>query len=368
MYLEFIRVFNYRNLEAVKLQLNPGMNIFTGHNAQGKTNLLEAAVILSDGKSFRGAKTQEMITHGKQDAVVEGFLKCINRELELKFYIGTEGKKFYISNQQISDFKDYAGSLSFVVFSAESMGITSGEPKFRRNFLDRGIFNLYPHFLALSKDYRRILKQRNMTLKSKTKDEDLIKIWTEKLIYTGAKITEYRLRFLKLILPETQNFHQKLSNSLETLEMKYESNYWKAGDTFHDIETQFRDKLKQSFQWEIERGQTLHGPHRDDLKISVNGKDIRLYGSRGQKRTCVMALKLSELFLFNQLKNDFPIMVLDDFASELDLQRQHCFLKMIPDRVQTLISLTDISSDYDCYKADIFYFREGNVSRQSMAQ
>ncbi len=327
-----------------RIELSSQVNAFIGLNAQGKTNILEAVSVLSDGRSFRGAGLPEMIRTGETSGAVEGIVTSGNRESVLKIYLGRGSRQFFVDDQKIADLRDFLGRFSYVVFSAESMAIIDGEPSARRDFLDHGWFSLDPLYLLTLRSYRKILKSRNVLLKSDPRNRTLIETWNTPLSRYAAMIARARLQYIRRIGPVAEAIHSRMTGDRERMEIKYVSAWFdentpddRLTDSLHD---QLMDRLTRDIEMDIRRGCTLSGAHRDDLKITVNGRDLRYYGSRGQKRTAIVSLKLAEIRIFHDAMNDYPVLLLDDIASEFDDERQKELIRAVPENIQVIISHT----------------------------
>ncbi len=375
MFLNTIRVVNFRNLQPFSLRLHEGVNVFIGSNAQGKTNVLEAASLLSDGRSFRCARISEMIQFGTDQAIVEGEIRIQDREYRLQIKFTKNGRMYFVNGKQTSDLRDYLGKVYFVVFSAEFLNISEGDPRIRRDFLDRCIFSLTPSYLILIREYQRILKSRNLLLRSDVIDHQLLNTYTDQLVEYGSRMVRSRLMILEKLLPKAQKIHQMISAEQEQLDLGYQSSFVdqkyirENGLSFtqsgRNTDSAIVNHASQSFgrerKNEIARKTTLVGPHRDEMSLSIDGRDVRHYGSRGQKRTAVMALKLAELQLYQDEHGDNPVLIFDDIASELDRKRQQLLLNMIPQDIQVLISHTDFLSSITQQKIYYFTVNKGTI-------
>ncbi|MBN1550742.1 DNA replication/repair protein RecF [bacterium] len=364
MQLQCIRVVTFRNLNAVQLSLGSGINVFMGDNAQGKTNFLEAASCLADGRSFRGARIADMIQHGTGNSVSEGTVLSDDRQITLKIQFRSFSRTYHVNNNVIGDLKEYVGHVHYVVFCAEAMNISAGEPKYRRDFLDKGVFSIMPRYVIALRDYRKCLYQRNYLLRAAHPDKIHLNTWTEKLINSGSQIVEQRLKYLQKIQPKASYFHGLISSNREILSLHYQSDSCFKSLTREKIEEAMRQQFERVKDDEMRRKITLAGPHRDDLRIHINDKDIRIFGSRGQKRTCVMAMKLAEMALFRDMRNEYPILIMDDVSSELDKRRQVSLMELIPNGVQVLMTVAGQSSLFDGDDNKVFIVQRGSVFEQ----
>ncbi len=351
----------------MRIDLNPELNVFFGRNAQGKTNLLEAACGLSDGRSFRGAHVEDLIRRAETDAAVDGVFESSGIETQLQVRFNRTVREYRVNGKLVHDVKDFAGRLKFVIFSAECLGIAYGEPKTRRDFLDRGIFSLNPSYLLTARTYKQVLRQRNELLRQSDRDEAVLQVFTERLVESGSRIIDQRIRLTSLLQECAPELHRAVSGADESIELVYQSSLGRTEDSLTDLKERFFLKLEQVRSEEYARGATLAGPHRDDLEIRLNGIDIRLHGSRGQRRSCVMALKLAELTQIGRTTQDPPILLLDDIASELDRERLVRFISLIPDSVQVLMTLNAVDSNYFRPNMDLFSVDTGRIENVSAA-
>ncbi len=372
MFIHSLRVHNFRNLNPVKIHLDPGFNVFIGANAQGKTNLLEAVVALSDGRSFRGAKLIDMIKQDSREALVEGVIRNGDREELLRIHFNKNIRQYYLNGKLVSDLKYYLGRINFVVFSAEYLKVADGEPRNRRDLLDRCVFSLDPKYLILLREYQKVLKSRNTVLKSENPDKELLEVYSQQLVDCGAQITCARLDYLSKITYRVIAMYREISGSNEELGLEYQSQYISEEDVsgikaedIQIVKTLLSEQMFRERDRDIFRGSTSVGPHRDDLKITMDGHEIRQYGSRGQKRTAVIAFKLSELQVYMETMGHKPVLILDDIIAELDEHRQKSLFEMIPEGIQTFVSHTKIL-DYFNLEADrYFLLNQGNLTRKN---
>jgi DNA replication and repair protein RecF len=364
MVLKKLRVANFRNLTPVQIDLHCGLNLFIGDNAQGKTNILEAAATLADGRSFRGGKIQDMIAYNQEEAAIEGNAASGDLEYNLQLRIGKEGRSYYLNGKMTTDMREYLGIIYFTVFSADFKAIIDGDPQKRRDFLDKGVFSLSPDFLLLLRNYKKILKQRNATLKTNPVNQELLGIYSNQLASIGAIIIEKRLDYLNKLEAHTNLFNQKLSQNKETLRFEYNSSFdLSQVSCTKDYELGIKQKLLELLGREMELGITLAGPHRDDFSVFINNRRIRVYGSQGQKRSCILSMKLAEMELFRLKRGENPILILDDIASELDLGRQKSLIEMIPQNIQILMSLTEKNKVYNREMMSVFQVKDGLIRK-----
>jgi len=348
MYIKEIKLENFRNYDFEKIELNEKTNIIFGDNAQGKTNILEAIFINSLGKSFRTNKDKELIKENTDAAKVEIKFVKNNREEKTKLEI-SDKKIFYINDIPLKKTSEIIGKINIVLFTPEDIGILKDDPQRRRKFLNIMISQLRPLYIHIFSQYKKTLEQRNNYLKQikyENKSKEILEIWDEQLIKLGLKIYEYRKEFLEKINEKIKNIHLGITEEKENIKIKYKTNI--------NLEN-YREKLIKNREIDIEKGYTSVGVHRDDFEIYINGKNAAIYGSQGQQRSSIISLKLAEAEVIYDEIEDYPVILLDDFMSELDNKRVKGFIKNIKNN-QVLITTTDkISLDtmvYNLFKVN----------------
>ena len=368
---------NYRNFSNLSIDLDPNLNIFIGNNAQGKTNLLEGLNLIIKGSSYRTKEDREVIKWNNESAYLFGEINRDDENIQIALALEKKSEDFYKNkltktikiNQNIQKKTVLNKEFKGVVFSPEHLQIIKGAPSLRRKFLDEQISQIYHLYYKYLSEYYRILGHRNNTLKKeinqKKKKEKLL-IWDPRLIERGSFLILTRIKFIKKINRLAYKFHQKITREKENIKLIYQSNILKdQEENISSINKEFKDKLEEHREKEIEQRATLLGPHRDDFSVYINGFNIASYGSQGQQRTVVLSLKLSELELIKEKEGDYPIFFLDDVMSELDEDRRYFLLGLIIDKkVQAFI--TSINLDYFNSnikeKSRIFKIEEGKVT------
>ena len=334
MWINNIKLNNFRNYNNKEIKLHENINVFFGENAQGKTNIIESIFLCSIGKSFRTNKEKELIKFNEEKTSVEINYEKSDRTGKIKIEIGDK-KQVYLNGIKIKKLSELLGNINVVIFTPDDINILKGGPQNRRKFLDIMISQLRPNYMHILSLYNKTLEQRNNYLKqikTEKKDENLLDIWDEKLIDYGIKIYEYRKEFLEKIKNKIKNIHQGITNGKEEIEIEYIS----------DAVTRqnFLNELKSRRKLDIIKGYTTKGIHRDDFIIYINKKEVGTFGSQGQNRTAMLSLKLSELQVIYDDIGEYPILLLDDFMSELDSKRRESFLNNIKD-IQVIITCTE---------------------------
>ena len=322
MYIKQLFLKNFRNYEEQTISFTDGINILTGANAQGKTNAAEAIFLLCTGYSPRANRDRLLVRHGQECAQIKGEACSRYGEVSVRIDFNKADKKsVYINELQVLKIGELLGNINSVFFNPSELKLVQESPEDRRRFLNVSLSQMSKNYFYALQRYNKILSQRNNLLKDP--DYALIKetlpIWDEQLCKQAAKIIKSRNEFLSDISPIAEEKHALLSDGKETLKMKTESGYY---GTEEEIAYALYQDLKTGLERDIRLGFTSIGPHRDDIKFSLNGEDVRVYGSQGQQRTVALSLKLAETETFYNKFKEYPILILDDVLSELDKKRQ----------------------------------------------
>lgn len=368
MYIERLKLTNYRNYDTTELTFSKEINVFIGENAQGKTNVMEAIYVLAMAKSHRASNEKELILWEADYGKIEGDIQKKYGRLPLEFIISKKGKKAKVNHLEQSRLSDYVGQMNVVMFAPEDLTVVKGSPQVRRRFLNMEIGQISPVYLHDLVTFQKILKQRNHLLKDsrgKKLDDTLFDIYTEQYVQAAVKVIRKRFEFMELLQQWADPIHFGISRELEKLEIKYRPVSGLERDfTEQQMCEHLLQKLNEQKQRELERGVTLVGPHRDDLAFFVNGYDVQTYGSQGQQRTTALSLKLAEIELIQQETGEAPILLLDDVLSELDDYRQSHLLNTIRGKVQTFVTTTSVEGiEHDTIReAKMFHVKQGSVS------
>lgn len=357
MDIKTIKLKNFRNYEEQIIELDKGINIFYGDNAQGKTNILESVFLCSMGKSFRSNKEKELIKLGEKCAEIEINYNKSDREGKIKYNI-SDKKQINLNGVKINKLSELIGNINTVMFSPDDMEILKGGPQKRRKFLNMMISQLRPSYIYNYNLYTKALEERNNYLrqiKNENKPEELLDIWDEKLAEYAEIIYNYRNEFINKIKEKIEKIHYKITDEKETIKIHYISD-------FSEI-NKFKNRLKNSRENDIQRGYTTVGIHRDDFIIYINKKELSIYGSQGQYRTAILSLKLSELYTIYDEIGEYPILLLDDFMSELDDKRRKKFIENITE-TQVLITGTN-KIILENFKYNIYNVKEGKIEKEN---
>ena len=333
MWINKIKINNFRNYNQEEIKLQENINIFYGENAQGKTNMIEAIFLSSMGKSFRAKKDKDMINLNSEKAEVEIEYQKSDRDGKIKIELGKR-KTIFLNGIKLKKLSELLGNIHIVIFTPDDIHILKGGPQNRRRFLDIMISQLKPNYMYAINLYAKILEQRNNYLRQireEKKDESLLEIWDEKLAQYAIKIYQYRNEYINKIREKIKKIHREITNDKEEIEIEYQSEC--------KTKEEYLKLLKERRKLDIIKGYTTQGIHRDDFLIFINEKPLAIFGSQGQHRTAILSLKLTELNIVKEEIGEEPILLLDDFMSELDQTRINHFLSKI-ENTQVIITCT----------------------------
>lgn len=354
---------NYRNYAELKTKFNKNINIFTGANAQGKTNILEAIYLAAMGRSHRTFEDNELIRWQQQAGFVDISFKRQDMENVLTFkFIKDQNKEILLNGNNIKT-KDLIGLLNVVLFSPEDLALIKGAPQLRRRFLDIEISQANPAYYRQLMQYNRVISQRNNLLKKireRKAEVILLETWDEQMVKAAVVLVQKRLDAVKKFNMLANLMHRKLTGNKENLAVQYEIS-GAQGQNIQDLADFYKKYLQINQQADIFRGSTGVGPHRDDLLLFVNGENLKTYGSQGQQRTGVLSLKLAELEFIKSETGEYPVLLLDDVMSELDSSRREHLMYFIRDKIQTFITGTDITSFPEMNFAKFYRVAEGRI-------
>ncbi|AWB42784.1 DNA replication/repair protein RecF [Paenibacillus sp. CAA11] len=368
MFVKNLSLEHYRNYGELKLDSFGSVNLLLGRNAQGKTNLLEAILVLALTKSHRTSKDKELISFQADAAVLAAQVEKKYGPVNLELRLSSQGKKAKLNGLEQRKLSDFIGALNVVMFAPEDLEIVKGTPGVRRRFLDMEIGQVVPSYLFHLQQYQKILVQRNNMLKQAwnagPEMQAMLEIWNEQLAEHGVKIVKRRKQFIRKLQKWAADIHYGITDGSETLELSYLPSFSEPEEEEEAVLLEhFMIKLSQMKDQEIRRGMTLAGPHRDDLSFYINGKEAQVYGSQGQQRTTALSLKLAEIELIHEEIGEYPVLLLDDVLSELDPYRQTQLIETFQSKVQTFITATGMESinASRLKDASIFHVQDGQV-------
>ena len=348
MLLEQLVVTDFRNYAALDFAPASGLNVFVGPNAQGKSNLLEAIAMLATGKSFRATREVETIRTGASHAEIAGVARVAAGTIRLRCSIDTSAsgaKKKYAVNGASVGFGAFLGRARVVTFVPADLGLVSGGPTLRRSFLNAALAQESPLYYRSLARYQKVSAQKSALLRGLVDpDADLLAAYDEALAESGAVIVHARAAFVRELAAASERIYARWEGAGERLAIRYAPSVplEEIDDTrLSEIRAALQARLELRRPSEIVRRTTLVGPHRDDLSFTIDGVPLAAYGSQGQQRTAVLALKVGEYDVMHARSGDAPILLLDDVLSELDPERAAGFLAALVGFEQAFLTTTD---------------------------
>lgn len=344
MYIKNLFLDNFRNYGLEEFEFSPSVNVLYGNNAQGKTNCVESVFYLCTGYSPRARKEKQFIRYGEEKskikAVAETRVGTVS--VEANFYSG-EDKVIFVNGTEIKKIGEILGNINAVYFNPSELKLVTEAPEDRRRFIDISVSQIKRSYFYGLQRYKKIIAQRNNLLKNENKDliNATLAIWDTQLVPVCARIISDRNDFLKRLAPKAKEVHFYLTDGKEELEVGFDHSYEGSEKEIADA---FLAELTERREKDMELGYTSIGPHRDDLKLMINGKDVKTYASQGQMRTTALSLKIAETEIFKERYGESPVLILDDALSELDKKRQKKLLERIKG-VQTIITCTDVDEE-----------------------
>ena len=370
MYIEKLKLKNYRNYNEIEVNFDKHINIIYGNNAEGKTNLLESIYMCSTSKSHKNSKENEIINFNEKEAHIKIFFKkeSLNKDIIIDIQLNKESKKgIAVNGVKLEKLSEFLGLFNVIMFAPEDLNIIKDGPSVRRKFLDFEICQIDKLYVVSLNNYNKTLNQRNALLKdiystsSNNKKDliDMIDTYDEKLVEYGTEIIIKRKENINKLANLIKDIHNKISEQKENLIVEYENDILENGS---NIKSEYLKKLQETRDLDLKNQYTLVGPHRDDISFKIDEKDIRKFGSQGQKKTAAISLKLSELEIIRENIKETPVLLLDDVFSELDETRQKLLVSNLKD-IQTIITCTGIKKNiFDLLKPDkVFKVKNNNI-------
>ena len=373
MYLKTLHLRYFRNYQEQRVDFIAPKTILVGNNAQGKSNLLEAVELLATLRSHRMARDRDLVREGEAFGQVNATLERQTGIIDLSLTLRRGGRRTVALNSEyLRRQLDFLGVLNAVQFSSLDLELVRGGPEQRRHWIDTLLIQLEPVYAYILQQYNQVLRQRNAFLKARgerfevggSDSDSELAVWNAQLAAVGARVIRRRSRGIERLAPIASAWHASISDRTEILQVKYAPNVPLTQGTPEEVQQAFLEKIAQRVIAEQHQGTTLVGPHRDEIELTINQTPARQYGSQGQQRTLVLALKLAELKLIEEVIGESPLLLLDDVLAELDPNRQNQLLEAIQDRFQTLITTTHLGAfDSQWLKASqILTVQAGHIS------
>ena len=360
MRIKNLRLNNFRNYAAEEFVFDEGVNVLYGRNAQGKTNCAEAVFYLCTGTSPRARKDRQLIRAGESCAHVGADIENRFGSVRVEADIRETGRELRVNGGKISRNADLLGNVNGVFFSPEELRLIQDGPDERRRFLNVSISQMSKSYYTALIRYNKILEQRNALLKDRNLSLvfETLPVWDEQLCRYGGELISRRAEFVQMLAPLAAEKHAFLTDGAETLEVRSD----RREQTREEAEAALFAELSANYERDVRLGFTASGPHRDDLKITINGAEARVYGSQGQARTAALSLKLAEVDIFRAVAGEPPVLILDDVMSELDLARRRKLLAQI-DGIQTILTCTHTEKVLFGKKVNKIRIVSGHIAR-----
>ena len=346
------------------------MNILVGDNAQGKTNILEAIVLLALTKSHRIGIFPNIIMFDKNICKISGVVKKDKIISKLEIEMTEEVKKLKVNQTEIRKVADYISYLNVIVFTPDDLEIIKGSPNVRRNLLNIQLSQLSKDYLRNYNEYNKLLKTRNEYLKilfnNNIADINYLDIITDKLIERAIFIYQERKKYIDFINLSINQYFSDIAND-NGLCVHYNPNVEFEDYEYETIRKRLKHIFKKNYMKELNYGMTIYGPHRDDFWFEYKNQDLRYFGSQGQQKIAILAFKLSEISIFTDFSGTTPVLLLDDIFGELDIKKRNALLKIIcKDDIQSIITTTDLKNIQKKYIEDayVFHVKNGNIERK----
>ncbi len=371
MYLKTLHLRQFRNYQEQQVEFLAAKTILVGDNAQGKSNLLEAVELLATLRSHRMTRDRDLVREGVELGQIHATIERQTGLSELSLTLRQNGRRTVALNREsLRRQIDFLGVVNAVQFSSLDLDLVRGGPEQRRSWLDTLLVQLEPIYAYILQQYNQVLRQRNAFLRKAqdlglgSQNAEELAIWDAQLATTGTRVIRRRSRAIERLAPIAQTWHTSISGGKEILQVKYTPNVPMEQNDPEEVQQAFLEKIAHRSVAEQHRGTTLVGPHRDEIELTIDRTPARQYGSQGQQRTLVLALKLAELKLIEAVIGESPLLLLDDVLAELDPNRQNQLLEAIQDRFQTLITTTHLGSfDSQWLKASqILSVQAGQIS------
>ncbi|WP_302631062.1 DNA replication/repair protein RecF [uncultured Clostridium sp.] len=359
MFIKRLQMLNYRNYNALDIELCPNVNVFMGDNAQGKTNILEAIYYCAFAKSHRTSKDKELINWNGEHAFISVDVGRERLDKRIDISILKDGKKsIRINKIKIKKIGELFGNFNVVMFSPEDLRIIKDSPGVRRKFIDMELCQLNPKYYYNLVQYNKVLNERNILLRNRNTSSEMLEIYDMQLVEFGYNIIRDRIKYIESLNKYAEKIHSDITSGKEKINFKYISTI----KDLENIKENFYTLLKKNRSKDCDRGITSIGPHRDDFFVYINDIDTKSYGSQGQQRTAVLTMKFSSLEIIKELTGEFPVLLLDDVLSELDFNRKKYILSTIG-QIQTVITCTGIEDLYEYLdeKAKVFKVKNGEI-------
>lgn len=341
MKINKLEIINFRNYDKLNLSFSSGINVFYGNNAIGKTNILESIYLLAITKSHRTNEDNNLMKNGEVVTKVKGTIESNNEEKTMEIILNNKGKGVKINNIVIKKISDYISKFKVIIFFPDDLELIKANPATRRKFMNIEIGQIEENYFKSLNEYNLLLKNRNEYIKNRELeniDLDYLSIINEKLVDFGLILINYRKEFIEKLSKNTNTIYKKIFGKGE-VKLVYKTN---IDLNNNNLKEEYLEKLKNNLKRDLYLKTTYIGPHRDDIMFILNGYDSKNQASQGQQRTIIISTKLAEIELIKEKTNQYPVLLLDDIFSELDIIKNNNLYKYINKNIQTFITTTDL--------------------------
>lgn len=352
MWVKELRLDNFRNYERLTLSLSRGVNVFFGRNGAGKTNLLEAVYLLATGRALRASRETEMLRWGSDWMYLKALVEARAGDLLIEVSLGREGKSSRVNGCESRRIHDLLGNLRVVFFSPDELSLVKGPPQVRRRYMDLLLSQVSKAYYQFALLYYRLVNQKNAYLRDAREhaiDVELLDSLDDALAAAGARLVVFRWKAVEQLAGLAHSYMQRISGSREQLTIAYRpsapdaSAVGVAEAEYEVVREELRKEIVKARSTELSRRMSVVGPHRDELCFNLNGNDLRCFGSQGQQRSAVLALKLAEVDFIRENTGDTPVLLLDDVFSELDDTRRVLLGEVLAGGAQCLLTTAELS-------------------------
>ncbi len=362
MYIKEIKVENFRNIDFMKIEPHEEINVIYGQNGQGKTNLLESIWLFTGCKSFKNSKDSELVQFDEENSKISIIFQTEFRENKASVFIDKK-RTASLNGVNLSSPRELIGKYYSVVFSPIHLSLIKDGPINRRKFIDTAISQIDNMYAKKLMYFNHLIQQKNALLKNAVENPSLLEtldIWDEKIAISGAEVIFDRIEYIKRLQKKSTEIYNGISGEKEELSIKYLSNVHYESEDKNDIARIYFESMKRHRPNDLYLKNTTCGPHRDDIEILINKISARKFGSQGQQRSASLSLKLGEAEIIKELKNEHPIILLDDVMSELDITRQNYILNKMTGK-QVFITCCEKETVSRLHAGKVFKIEKGNV-------